>query len=120
MNSARTPLWVKVCGLRSADAVAAAIERHGHLDVVWANAGLASFGPLAHTDPVAWQRCIEVNVLGVFHTVRAALPAIMRRRVCKSSDCQHKFVTLEQVTVVARLRRGRGSQLRRTWAQTPA
>lgn len=46
--------------------------------------------------------------------------AVMRRRVCKSSDCQHKFVTLEQVSLVARLRRGRGSQLRRTWAPTPA
>lgn len=47
--------------------------------------------------------------------------AIMRRRICRSSDCQHKFVTLEQVAVVARLRRGRGSQLRCTWApEAPA
>jgi NAD(P)-dependent dehydrogenase (short-subunit alcohol dehydrogenase family) len=59
------------------DAVDAALARHGRLDVVWANAGMASFGPLAHTDPTAWKRCIDVNVMGVFNTVRAALPAVM-------------------------------------------
>jgi NAD(P)-dependent dehydrogenase (short-subunit alcohol dehydrogenase family) len=59
------------------DAVDATLARHGRLDVVWANAGMASFGPLAHTDPTAWKRCIDVNVMGVFNTVRAALPAVM-------------------------------------------
>jgi NAD(P)-dependent dehydrogenase (short-subunit alcohol dehydrogenase family) len=63
-----------------ATAVAAAIERHGGLDIVWANAGIAAFGPIAHTDPAAWHRCIDVNVHGVFNTVRAALPEILRRR----------------------------------------
>jgi NAD(P)-dependent dehydrogenase (short-subunit alcohol dehydrogenase family) len=61
-------------------AVAQTLARHGRIDVVWANAGIASFGPLAHTDPVAWQRCFEVNVFGVFNTVRAALPEIVQRR----------------------------------------
>lgn len=61
-------------------AVAATLARHGRLDIVWANAGVASFGPLAFTDPSAWQRCIDVNVIGVFNTVRAALPEVMRRR----------------------------------------
>ena len=45
-------------------AVQAALQRHGRLDMVWANAGMAAFGPLAHTDPAAWRRCIEVNVMG--------------------------------------------------------
>jgi NAD(P)-dependent dehydrogenase (short-subunit alcohol dehydrogenase family) len=61
-------------------AVAAILSRHGRLDAVWANAGIASFGPLEHTDPQAWQRVIDVNVMGVFNTVRAALPAILRQR----------------------------------------
>ena len=61
-------------------AVAAAIERHGRLDVVWANAGIAAFGPIAHTDPAAWHRCIDVNVHGSFNTVRAALPEVVRQR----------------------------------------
>jgi len=60
--------------------VAATLARHGRIDVVWANAGVAAFGPLAHTDPSAWQRCIDVNVMGVFNTVRSALPAVTRQR----------------------------------------
>jgi len=70
-----------VCSLAECQAaVAATLARHGRIDMVWANAGVASMGPLAHTDPLAWQRCIEVNVLGVFNTVRAALPAVMQAR----------------------------------------
>lgn len=61
-------------------AVAQTLARHGRIDIVWANAGIASFGPLAHTDPAAWRRCFEVNVFGVFNTVRTALPEIVRRR----------------------------------------
>jgi NAD(P)-dependent dehydrogenase (short-subunit alcohol dehydrogenase family) len=60
--------------------VASTLERHGRIDVVWANAGIAAFGPLAYTDPGAWRRCLDVNVMGVFNTVRAALPAVMRHR----------------------------------------
>ena len=62
------------------EAVARTVERHGGLDIVWANAGVATFGPLALEDPDAWTRTIEVNVLGVYRTVHAALPAVMERR----------------------------------------
>jgi len=61
-------------------AVALTLARFGRIDIVWANAGIAAFGPLAYTDPVAWKRCLEVNVFGVFNTVRAALPAIVQSR----------------------------------------
>jgi NAD(P)-dependent dehydrogenase (short-subunit alcohol dehydrogenase family) len=61
-------------------AVAQAVAQHGRIDVVWANAGIAAFGPLAHTDPIAWKRCLDVNVMGVFNTVHAALPAIQKSR----------------------------------------
>jgi NAD(P)-dependent dehydrogenase (short-subunit alcohol dehydrogenase family) len=60
--------------------VASTLETHGRIDVVWANAGIAAFGPLAYTDPGAWRRCLDVNVMGVFNTVRAALPAVMRHK----------------------------------------
>jgi NAD(P)-dependent dehydrogenase (short-subunit alcohol dehydrogenase family) len=61
-------------------AVETVLERHGRLDAVWANAGIASFGPLALTDPAAWTRTIEVNLLGAYRTVRAALPALIAAR----------------------------------------
>jgi NAD(P)-dependent dehydrogenase (short-subunit alcohol dehydrogenase family) len=61
-------------------AVATALERHGRLDAVWANAGIASFGPLALTDANAWESTVDVNLLGTFRTVRAALPAVIASR----------------------------------------
>ena len=61
-------------------AVQAALRRHGRIDVVWANAGVAAFGQLAYIDPVAWKRVIDVNVMGVFNTVRAALPHVVAQR----------------------------------------
>ena len=60
--------------------VARTLERFGRIDIVFANAGVAAFGPLAYVDPMAWKRCFEVNVFGVFHTVRAALPSIVQAR----------------------------------------
>ncbi|MFE3289823.1 SDR family oxidoreductase [Rhodococcus sp. NPDC059234] len=61
-------------------AVAQGIERFGGIDIVMANAGIASYGSVLAVDPAAFRRVIEVNVLGVFHTVRAALPSIVERR----------------------------------------
>ena len=61
-------------------AVATALAAYGRIDVVWANAGIASFGPLWLTDLDAFKRCVEVNVYGTLHIVRAALPAVMAQR----------------------------------------
>ena len=57
-----------------------AVERFGGIDVVVANAGIASYGSVLQVDPEAFKRVLEVNVLGVFHTVRATLPAVIDRR----------------------------------------
>ena len=61
-------------------AVARTLAVQGQIDMVWANAGIAAFGPLAHTDPLAWKRCLEVNVFGVFNMVRAALAEVIRNQ----------------------------------------
>jgi NAD(P)-dependent dehydrogenase (short-subunit alcohol dehydrogenase family) len=57
-----------------------AVERFGGIDVVIANAGIMSLGSVLRMDPEAFRRVIDVNVLGVFHAVRAALPAVIDRR----------------------------------------
>ncbi len=61
-------------------AAAKAVERFGGIDVVVANAGIASYGSVLQVDPEAFKRVLDVNVLGVFHTVRATLPSVIDRR----------------------------------------
>lgn len=61
-------------------AVADTVGRHGRLDAVWANAGIGQLAPLESVDPAAWARVIEVNLVGAFRTVRAALRAIFASR----------------------------------------
>lgn len=57
-----------------------AVERFSGIDIVIANAGVASYGSVQQVDPQAFKRVIDVNVVGVFNTVRAALPAVIDRR----------------------------------------
>jgi NAD(P)-dependent dehydrogenase (short-subunit alcohol dehydrogenase family) len=57
-----------------------AVERFSGIDIVIANAGVASYGSVQQVDPEAFKRVIDVNVVGVFNTVRAALPAVIDRR----------------------------------------
>ena len=70
-----------VCDLDAMqNAAAAGIERFGGIDLVLANAGVASYGSVAVVDPAMFKRVLDVNQLGVFHTVRATLPAVIERR----------------------------------------
>ncbi len=61
-------------------AAASAVARFGGIDVVMANAGIASYGSVLAVDPAAFRTLMDVNVLGVFHTVRATLPSVLERR----------------------------------------
>jgi NAD(P)-dependent dehydrogenase (short-subunit alcohol dehydrogenase family) len=64
-----------------AGAVAATRERFGGIDVVIANAGISGEpAPVTTIDPAEFERVIEINLLGVWRTVRAALPDIVARR----------------------------------------
>lgn len=53
-------------------AVEGAVERLGGLDVVVANAGVAAQLPIVGGDPEVFERTLEVNLLGVYYTLRAA------------------------------------------------
>lgn len=62
------------------DAAAQAVARFGGIDTVVANAGIASYGSVLGVDPAVFQKVIDINLVGVFHTVRATLPAVIERR----------------------------------------
>jgi 3-oxoacyl-[acyl-carrier protein] reductase len=45
-----------------------------------ANAGIATTGrPLLDFDPAEWQRTLDINLTGVWNTVRATVPALTER-----------------------------------------
>jgi NAD(P)-dependent dehydrogenase (short-subunit alcohol dehydrogenase family) len=63
-------------------AVAETVEKLGGLDVAIANAGIAQ-SRLATARAISgeeWERVFEVDLLGVWRTVRAALPQIVERQ----------------------------------------
>jgi NAD(P)-dependent dehydrogenase (short-subunit alcohol dehydrogenase family) len=61
-------------------AVSGTLDRFGGIDVVMANAGIAPMGMTRSMDPMAFERTIEINLLGVWRTVRACLPHVIERR----------------------------------------
>jgi SDR family mycofactocin-dependent oxidoreductase len=61
------------------EAVAKGVDRFGHLDVVVANAGIFSFGWLWEITEQQWQEMIDVNLTGVFHTIKATVPTLIEQ-----------------------------------------
>ncbi|MGH8494276.1 MAG: SDR family oxidoreductase [Moraxellaceae bacterium] len=61
-------------------AVAHSVAELGGLDAVIANAGIASNGTVAVSPVEALVKTVEVNLIGVIHTVSATLPAITQSR----------------------------------------
>ncbi len=59
-------------------AVAAVVERWGGLDVLVNNAGFGAAGTVEDNPYEEWRRVLEVNLLGVVRTTRAALPQLRR------------------------------------------
>ena len=63
-----------------AAAVDGAVARFGGIDVAVVNAGIATGGTVRSIDPAAWERVVEVNLLGSWRTLRAVLPHVIARR----------------------------------------
>ena len=50
------------------------------LDALICNAGIAHYGLISDITPDEWRRIFAVNVDGIFHCVRAALPGMLRKQ----------------------------------------
>jgi SDR family mycofactocin-dependent oxidoreductase len=68
--------------VRDYDGLKAAVDEGvaqlGRLDIVVANAGLGSNGdPMSTMDEKTWQDTIDINLTGVWHTAKAAIPHLI-------------------------------------------
>jgi len=60
-------------------AVALAVKEYKGLDILVNNAGLIDpIAQLADSDPEAWDFVVDVNVKGVYHGLRAAIPEMLK------------------------------------------
>jgi NAD(P)-dependent dehydrogenase (short-subunit alcohol dehydrogenase family) len=83
--AAATPAAVSGVALDVADAGAVAeligrvADDHGHLDLLFNNAGVGVWGDVAELTLAHWNRAIDVNLKGVVHGVVAAYPLMIRQ-----------------------------------------
>ena len=59
--------------------VANTIERFGRLDVMMCNAGFGIYGTVDTVTPAHMRQLLDVNYLGTYHAMRAALPHFRQR-----------------------------------------
>ncbi|HEX4110842.1 MAG TPA: mycofactocin-coupled SDR family oxidoreductase [Solirubrobacteraceae bacterium] len=62
-----------------AKVVDAALSEFGRIDVMCANAGIFTFGPIVDLPDEKWDEVVAVNLTGVFKSVRAVLPHMVER-----------------------------------------
>jgi len=84
------------CDVRSEDSVAALFDHvhdaHGRLDVVVANAGIASLAPVTEMSLSQWRALMSINLDGVFLTVKHAA------RLMLASGTKGSIITMGSIT----------------------
>src|SRR3984957_14809795 len=71
--------FAEVADVADQAAISAAIARAGDrqpIDILIANAGVAESAPFAKSDAALFRRMIDVDFMGVVHSVQAVLPAM--------------------------------------------
>ncbi len=58
------------------NAIQTILDTWGRLDVLIANAGVGHFAPIDQMNEDQWHDIIDTNLTGVFHSVKAAIPAL--------------------------------------------
>ena len=68
------------CDVADEQAVLAAFSQLPPLHALICNAGVAHYGLISEISPDEWRRIFAVNVDGVYHCVRAALPGMLQKQ----------------------------------------
>ena len=88
VDGERTDLYPVLADVTDNAAVRAAVAEAGRalgrLDIVVNNAGIGAAGTVEDNDDAEWHRVLDVNVLGIVRTTRAALPLLRH-----TSDLSH-------------------------------
>ena len=66
------------CDVADGEQVKAAFARIPEVDILVCNAGICWYGLLSSMEERDWDRLFAVNVKGIYHCVRAAMPAFLR------------------------------------------
>jgi NAD(P)-dependent dehydrogenase (short-subunit alcohol dehydrogenase family) len=59
------------------EAIDAAVQRYGALNVLVSNAGIQRYGNVEHTSSEVWDETFNVHVRGCFHVTRFGIPAML-------------------------------------------
>lgn len=62
------------------NAVEKALIEFKSIDILINNAGIAAFGNFLELEPAAWERIIQVNLMGTYYVTRAVLPNMIERQ----------------------------------------
>jgi len=74
-------LTADVSDMNSINAAAEkALAEFKHIDILINSAGIASFGKFLELEPEAWERIIQVNLMGTYYTTRAIIPNMIERQ----------------------------------------
>lgn len=74
-------MFLDVRSTEGADAVVASVEaKHGRIDTIVANAGIAHKVPLSDLTDAKWDHTIDIDLKGIFRIIRPALPGMKARR----------------------------------------
>ncbi len=78
--SAETGATAICCDVADETGVNAAFRQIGDVDVLVNNAGICYYGLMSQMTGEEWSRIFDVNVKGIFHCVRAAMPFFLQKQ----------------------------------------
>ena len=78
--SAETGATAICCDVADGNAVRAAFEQVGDVDILICNAGICHTGLMQSMEEAQWDRLFDVNVKGIYNCISAAMPAFLKKQ----------------------------------------